>query len=61
LKKVDAFSAESEMLSALKTLIFLAFLSALKVKCFQPNFVIFFTLFSSTVKTLQNPYLGSKH
>jgi hypothetical protein len=33
------------VLSALKASIFHAFFSALKVKCFQPNFVIFFTLF----------------
>jgi hypothetical protein len=29
-------------------------LSALKVKCFQPDFAIFFALFLPTVKTLQN-------
>jgi hypothetical protein len=34
------------MLSALKALIFHAFFSALKVKHFQPNFAIFFTVFS---------------
>jgi hypothetical protein len=33
------------MLSALKALIFHMFFSALKVKRFQPNFAIFFTLF----------------
>jgi hypothetical protein len=46
LKKIDAFIAESETLSALKVSIFHAFFSALKVKCFQPNFAIFFMLFS---------------
>jgi hypothetical protein len=35
-KKIDAFSAQSETLSALK------------VKCFQPNFAIFFTHFFIT-------------
>jgi hypothetical protein len=34
LKKIDAFSAESEMLSALKASIFQALFSALKVKWF---------------------------
>jgi hypothetical protein len=33
------------MLSALKASIFHAFFSALKVKCFQPNFARFFRLF----------------
>ena len=42
LKKIDAYSGESE---TLPTLIFHAFFSALKVKCFQPNFAMFFTLF----------------
>ncbi len=36
LKKIDAFSAQSDTLSALK------------VKRFQPNFAIFFTRFFST-------------
>jgi hypothetical protein len=55
------------MLSALKVSIFHTFfstesetLSAMKVTRFQPNFAIFFTLFSPTVKTLQNPNLGRK-
>jgi hypothetical protein len=52
--------SESEMLSALKASIFHAFFSALKVKCFPPNFAIFFTLFLPTVKMLQNPNLGRK-
>jgi hypothetical protein len=52
LEKIDAFSAESIDFSR-------SFL-ALKVKCFQPYFAIFLTLFSPTVKTLQNPNLGWK-
>ncbi len=47
LKKIDAFSAQSDPLSALK------------VKRLQPNFAIFLTcFFSPTVKTLQNPNLA---
>jgi hypothetical protein len=56
-KKIDAFSAESETLSALNASIFHSFFSALKVKRFQPNFSLFF---SPTVKMQQNPNLGRK-
>jgi hypothetical protein len=43
LKKIDAFSTESIDFSG-------AFFSALKVKCFQPNFAIFFTLFFTNIE-----------
>jgi hypothetical protein len=42
LKKIDAFSTQSDSLSAKFCHIFHAFFSALKVKRFQPNFIIFF-------------------
>jgi hypothetical protein len=52
LKNIDAFSAKSiEMLSALKASIFHTFFSAMKVKSFQPNFIIFFMLFFTNSET----------
>ncbi len=38
------------MLLALKASIFHAFFSAMKVKCFQPNFAIFFMLFFTSIE-----------
>ncbi len=58
LKKIDAFSAQSDTLSARKVkryqpncaIFFTRFFSALKVKCFQPNFAIFSCIFFTNSK-----------